>query len=352
METDMAKKQRNRIRVGVVGLGRIGWSHHAKTLKDHPDFQVVACVDPIEERRKEAEAELGCATFADLNSFLKSGLAEAAIVCTMSVDHCPHTVACLKAGLHVVVEKPMAMNVREVDKMIAAAEKAGKVLTVHQSARAGESLRFIRETMDSGLLGEVVFMRNSSHSFTRRNDWQMLKKNGGGYLNNNGSHAVDTALQLLDAPVRDVWGELKHTVTGGDADDFVKACIRGENGRVIEVEQSYVCAFPQPEWLVCGTCGTMQIVRREAQIKFFNPKKVKPIGVVDGAAVGRRYGNEDKLPWQEKTVPAKPKKPYPDFYARFAATIREGKPLLVTPASVRVQIGVLDAIRKSARWKA
>lgn len=347
----MAKKNGKPIRTGIVGLGRIGWSHHAETLAKNSNFEIVACVDPLADRRKEAEKELGCATFADLKSFLKSGLADLAVICTLSIDHGPHALAALRAGLHVLVEKPAAMNVRELDRMIAAAKKAKKVLTIHQSARADEPLRFIRETIDSGILGEVVFMRNTAHSFTRRNDWQVLKKHGGGYLNNNGSHAVDGALLLLDAPVRDVWGELKHTVTGGDADDFVKVVIRGENGRVIEVEQSYVCAFPQPEWLVCGTCGTMEIASDEARIKYFDPKRVKPIDAIDAPAAGRRYGNADKLPWREKTVKAKPKKPYPDFYDALYASIRRRKKLLVTPASVRIQIDVLDKVRKSAGWK-
>lgn len=343
----MAK--RKLITVGVVGLGRIGWAHHAKLLHQHPAFELTACVDPLAIRRKEAERELGCATFAHINDFLKSGLAELAVICTMSVDHCPHSLAALRAGLHVLVEKPMAMNVRQADRMIAAAKKARKLLTVHQSQRRGAS--FVREIMDSGILGDVFWMRFTGHSFFRRNDWQMLKKYGGGYLNNNGSHSVDFCLLLLDSPVKDVWGELKHTVTAGDADDFMKVVIRSKKGRVIEVEQSYACAFPQPTWLVAGTCGTMQIVGREAHIKYFDPRKVKPIKVVDGAAVGRRYGNDDRLPWKEKTLKVKPKKVDPNFNDNLAAAIRRGKKLLVTPESVRQQIWVLDQVRKSAGWK-
>ncbi len=339
------------ITTGVVGLGRIGWSHHAKLMHQHPAFQVTACVDPLRERREEAERELGCATFADIKELLKSGLAELAVVCTMSVDHCAHSLAALRTGLHVLVEKPMAMNVREVDRMIAAAKKARKVLTIHQSNRGGRGPRFIRETIDSGILGKVFWIRFTGHSFFRRNDWQTLKRYGGGYLNNNGAHSVDYCLTLLDSPIKDVWGDLKHMVTAGDADDFMKVVIRGKNGRVIEVEQSYACAFRQPTWLVAGTCGTMQINGREAHIKYFDPKKVKPLKVVDGAAPGRRYGNKDKLPWKEKTVEVKPRKSYPNFYDNLAAAIRRGRKLLITPESVRQQVWVLDQVRKSADWK-
>lgn len=339
------------ITAGVVGLGRIGWGHHARILSQNPAFKLTACVDPLEDRRKEAESTYRCATFADIKEFLASGLAELAVICTRSVDHCAHTLAALRAGLHVVVEKPMAMNTKEADRMMAAAKKARRVLTVNQSQRANGQMRFIREVMDSGILGDVFWMRFTRHSFMRRNDWQMLKKYGGGYMNNNGAHSIDFSLLLLDSPVQDVWATLKHTVGAGDGDDFMKVVLRGRNGRVIEVEESYACAFPQPAWLVCGTTGTLQIADKQAVIKYFDPKKVKPIAVVDAAPEGRRYGNDDVLPWEEKTVEVKPATPYPDFYENLAGAIRRRGKLLITPESVRKQLHVLELARKSAGWK-
>jgi scyllo-inositol 2-dehydrogenase (NADP+) len=342
------------VKVGIVGLGRIGWSHHFKILSGKANFKIVAAVDALADRRAEAEQAVpGCKTFATAEEFFKSGLAELAIVCTRSSDHGPHTIAALKAGLHVMVEKPMATSVKEADKMIAAAAKANRVLTVHQNRRDRDDARFVRQTIDSGILGKVFWIRLSQQSFFRRNDWQQLKKYGGGFLNNNGAHAVDNAIQLLASPVADVWGDLKHTVTAGDADDWVKVMLRGKNGRIVEVEQSYACAFPPATWLVAGTCGTMQIVKGEAQIKWFDPKKVAPIKIIDAAPAGRKYGNDDKLPWQEKTVPANPSDEGPDIYDNLAAVIRKkSKKLLITPASVREQIRVMDAIRNCCGWKA
>ena len=338
------------ITVGVVGLGRIGWNFHLKQLKQNPAYNITACVDQLPARRKEAEEVYGCQTFSNIDDFLESGVAELAIICTMSVDHCKHTLRALKTGHHVLVEKPMAMTVREADSMIKAARKAKRVLTVHQSHRGRPENLFPREIIDSGILGKVFWARITSHSFVRRNDWQTLKKNGGGFLNNWGAHAVDSCLLLLDSPVKDVWGDMKHTVTAGDADDFDKVILRGKNGRVIEAEFSYACAIPQPTWLMAGTCGTMQMVGDTAQIKYFDPKKVKPIKAVDGPVMSRGYGSDDHLPWQEKTIKAVPTKPYPDFHANLAQAIRKGKKLLVPAEQVREQIRVLGMIRKSAGW--
>ena len=339
------------LRAMVVGLGRIGWDFHAREIAKSPRYELTVAVDSLPERRREAEETYGCRSFASLADALKSGLAELAVVCTRSADHAPHTIEALKAGCHALVEKPAAMSLREMDKMIAAAKKARRVLTVHQSGRKASDLRFIRETIDSKILGKVFWIRLSTQTFFRRNDWQQLKRFGGGYLNNNGVHAIDTVLRLIDAPLDDVWGDLKHTVTAGDADDWLKVVLRGANGRVIEVEQSYACAFPQPRWLVCGTAGSMQIDDKTAVIKYFDPGEAPKIKVDPRAPVHRQYGNDDRLPWREKTVEVKPEKPYPDFYEELYKSIRKRAKLLVTPESVRDTIAVLDAVRRKSLWK-
>ena len=335
----------------IVGLGRIGWDFHVKQAVANPSFRVTAAVDPLAERRREAERLCGCRTFETLEEALDADLAELAVICTRSCDHAAHSIRALRAGCHVLVEKPAAAGAREFDRMNSIAVKAGRILTVHQSSRADKDPRFVRETIDSGVLGEVFWIRYSVLSFFRRNDWQQLRKYGGGYLNNNGVHAVDSLLRLADSPIHDVWGDLKHTVTAGDADDWLKIVLRTQRGRVLEIEQTYACAFPGPTWLVCGTAGSMTLSGAKATLKFYDPRRARPIRIVDAAPEGRKYGNTDVLPWEERVLDVEPKKPYPDFYESLAKSIRRGTRLLVTPESVRATMAVLDAVRAASMWK-
>jgi scyllo-inositol 2-dehydrogenase (NADP+) len=335
----------------IVGLGRIGWNYHLKQAAANPSFRVTAAVDPLPERRREAESLCGCRTFESLDAALDAGVAELAVICTRSSDHPAHAIRALRAGCHVVVEKPAAASAAELDTMMAAARAAGRLLTVNQSDRWEKHVRFVRETIDSGLLGEVFWIRYSVQSFFRRNDWQQLKKYGGGYLGNNGVHAVDSALRLADAPIHDVWGDLKHVVAAGDAEDWLKVLLRTVNGRLLEIEMSYACAFPGPKWLVCGTTGSMEMIEEKATLKFFDPRKAPPLAVIDAAPKERRYGNDDVLPWEEMTVDVEPKQPCPDFYASLARAIRHGDPLPVTPESVRETMAVLDAVRAGSMWR-
>lgn len=340
----------------IVGLGRIGWQHHIREAAKSPHFEVTAAVDTLADRRKEAGKLYGCATFATIEEALKADLAELAVICTRSIDHCEHSLKAFRAGCHVFVDKPAAMSVREMDRMMAAAKKAGKVFTVHQSSRAVDNLRFIRELIDSKLLGKVHWIKRSGLVFYRRNDWQMIKKHGGGMLNNAGVHHIDSVLTLLDAPVKDVWGDLKHTgVCVGDADDFARVSIRSEDGRLIEIEMSYACPFHQPHWLVCGNYGSMLIENAKdgkAKLKYFDPKKTPKRTRQGAVPQGRKYRMPEKLPWVEKTVDTTPGKPYGDFYENLYKAIRRGAKPLVTAESVRLTTWVMDQVRKSSQWGA
>src|SRR5688572_29475841 len=125
------------IRYGVVGLGRAGWDIHVKQLRERPDAKVVAVVDPVPERREQTEREFaGCKSYAKLADMLrKQPDVEVVVVATPSALHAPDAKKSLKAGKHVVVEKPMAVSVAEADSMIKTAGQAGKRLFVHQNYR-------------------------------------------------------------------------------------------------------------------------------------------------------------------------------------------------------------------------
>jgi scyllo-inositol 2-dehydrogenase (NADP+) len=245
------------LRVAVIGLGRAGWDIHVSQLKPRSDFTVVACVDPLAERRAQAESEMKCETFADLKSLLRAKIADLVVVATRSIDHAPDAIAALKAGCHVVCEKPMATTLAGADRMIAAAKAAKRKLFIHQNYRFHDDSRHLREIIDSKILGEIFEIRARWVNYARRNDWQTLRKNGGGVLNNTGPHLVDTMLQLLDSPCVDVWSDLKHLKDAGDCEDHVKVILRGKNGRVADMEVSTAVALSSPKWTLLGTAGAM-----------------------------------------------------------------------------------------------
>ncbi len=333
------------ITVAIAGLGRAGWDIHAKALRDRKDFRITACCDPEPDRRAEAESDLGCVTFDDYREMLRRADAELVCVATPSRDHGPHTTAALRAGRHVLIEKPMAMNVRQADRMIAAAKRARKKLFVHQNYRFNDEFKHLSEVLGSGILGRVFHIRGNWLGFARRNDWQTLRKYGGGVLNNTCPHIIDMTLQLIGWPVRSIWGDLQHINDAGDVEDHVKIILRGRSGITADLEVSTACAASLPKWMVLGDCGTLSSDGKTSTINYVDPKKVGPLKVIETPPVGRVYGNDEKLPWRTKTmaVGSKDKTTYHDTVAD---TLRRGKPMVVTPESAREVIRVTAAVRK------
>ncbi len=332
----------------IAGLGRAGWDIHWKELlQGHPAYRVVGAIEPVMARRAEAEAEIGCRTYASLEAFLADPIGELVVIATPSGGHGAETLACLELGLHVAVDKPMCQSVDEVDAMMALARARRRVLTCFHPYRFDDAFRVMQEVVRSGRLGRLVEIKCNRSAFFRRNDWVMRKARGGGMHNVWGSHTVDQCLQLAGSAVRDVFGDLQSTVTPGDADDHCKIVIRCENGLLIDAEVSNCLVFaPQPEWMVAGVYGGMVTAPDGVHVKWFEPKDAPPIVLQDGPAAGRRYDNDDMLPWREETIAPPPGRGRVEFYDNLVAAIRQDESLVITPESVRETIAVLETCRR------
>jgi predicted dehydrogenase len=332
----------------IAGLGRAGWDiHWRQLLKNNPNFRIVGVIEPMSERRKEAEAEIGCVAFASFDEFLAKPVGEMVSIATPSGGHGPETLACLERGFHVVVDKPMCQGVAEADAMIALAKKKKLIMTCYHPYRFSPYFIKMQEIIRSGKIGRVVEIKCNRSSFGRRNDWIMKKAKGGGLHNVWGSHTIDQCLQLAESPVREVFTDLQHTVTPGDADDHCKMVVRCENGILIDAEVSGCMIFPpQPEWMVAGTCGGIVNTAEGLHIKYFDPKAAPPIKLIDGPAIGRKYGNDDILPWKEEFIPNPQGPGTSAFYPNVYEAIRKGVPLYITPESVRQTIDVLERCRR------
>ncbi|HMN30862.1 MAG TPA: Gfo/Idh/MocA family oxidoreductase [Caldilineaceae bacterium] len=326
------------IRVGIAGLGRSGWDIHAKLLEPLAgEFQVVAVVDADDGRRQEAIDRFDCQAYTDYEQLLADPAVELVVVSLPSFLHANGAIAALDAGKHVVCEKPMATSLADADRMVVAAERTGKVLTIFQQRRYNPDFVKVREVIDSGLLGRIVQIRTTESRFSRRWDWQTLQKFGGGSLNNTGPHFLDMVLQLFGENYPDeVFCQLDRTLTLGDADDHLKLVIKGKDAPTIDVEISSCCAFPGETWNVMGTQGGLAGSTRQLRWKWVDWAEQAP-RTLDLKPTPDRSYNRDELVWHEAswdiandTTPG-----HAQFYHDLFATIRNGAPLVITPQSVR-----------------
>ena len=339
------------IRAAVIGLGRAGWNIHVRTMQERDDFDVVAVADPDPDRQQQAQEESGAQPFDDLDSLLKGCDAELIVVATASADHANHSIAALEAGRHVLTEKPMATALEDADRMLAAAENASKILTVHQSRRWGEDFLFIQQMLKDERLGHVFFIRSGGYGYSRRNDWQTLRKYGGGLLNNNGVHVVDQCVLLMESPIVDVFGDLQQILQPGDTEDHLKVIMRGENGRVIDLELTNVCAASLPSWTLMGTRGTLTVTGGTAVLHHVKNDLASLEAIDRPLAAERKYGVEggDEIEFEKVELEAKAPSGT-SFYDQLYDAIRNDGPPPVDPATARETIRVMSEARKGTRF--
>jgi len=328
-------QSQGKIRVGIAGLGRSGWDIHARLLEPLSDqYQVVAVVDADPDRRQEAIDRFDCQAYDDYSALLADPAVELVVVSLPNTLHADASIDALAAGKHVVCEKPMATSLADADRMVAAAAASDKVLSIFQQRRYNSDFVKVKEVIASGILGRIVQIRIYANNFSRRWDWQTLQKFGGGSLNNTGPHFLDMALQLFGPAEVEAFCHLDRTLTLGDADDHVKLLLRGDGAPSIDLEISSAAAYPTNMWTVMGTRGGLTGGTQELTWKWVVDEEMPPRELDTKPTPNRSY-NRDALTWHEESWTPESQGADPQFYLDLFATIRQDKPLMITPESVR-----------------
>ena len=298
------------IKVGIAGMGRAGRFMHIPELLQLKDkFAIAAVCDIVPERVEDLPEGVGeVRRYTDFKRLAADPEIDLVSIATWSTCHVEQAIFALECGKFVVLDKPFALAYDEALKLQTAAEKHPGKLFLRFNRRFEPAFNAVREVLDSGILGNVGMVKVYRHTgYVRRFDWQTIVKRGGGLLNNWGPHLVDQALQLLGAPVKDLWCDLQHRVSAGDAEDQVKLLLRGENGRVADVEISNVVTIQANWYELWGDRGTLAVPAggKIVKLKYLKPGLIlPPLQAVDGTFPITAYKNQrDKLEFVEEERP-------------------------------------------------
>ena len=157
------------VKVGIIGCGGIANGKHMPSLKAVKGVEMVAFCDIIEERAVKAAAEYGtedAKVYTDYKELLKDKDIEVVHVLTPNRSHSFITVDALEAGKHVMCEKPMAKTYADAQKMLDAAKRTGKKLTIGYQARQRADSQYLKAACDAGELGEIYYAK--AHALRRR----------------------------------------------------------------------------------------------------------------------------------------------------------------------------------------
>ncbi len=296
------------IKFGVCGIGRIG-AHHCRCFAQDPEkYRLVALCDVDPAPIDAVTAELGGRGYTDMAAFLADPDMDLAIIATRSLDHARNAAQALAAGKTVLLEKPIGVTADDYRMLQRLdADYPGKLYFCHNH-RFEPAFTMTRAILAEGLLGEIQVVKLCKHHpFMRRNDWQMRLDCGGGQLSVWGPHLLDQGLQLLGAPVRDVWSRLRRILTPGDGDDHVRIMLEGENDVLVEIEISNSVALPGPYCTICGDRGTLTYEQDQMHIRlrYLDPQFRWPAAVADSGRPVSMSADRD-LPWIEETRKVEP----------------------------------------------
>ncbi len=275
-----------KLRIGIVGCGGIANGKHLPALSRQSErVELVAFCDLILERAEKAAKEYGAPgakVMLDYHEMMADPSIDVVHVCTPNRSHCEITVAALEAGKHVMCEKPMAKTVADAQKMLDAAKKSGKKLTIGYQNRFRPDSRLMKRYVERGDLGEIYYSK--AHAIRRRAvpTWGVFLneyEQGGGPLIDIGTHALDLTLWMMDnykpkAVLGTTFKKLgDQTETGnafGDWDpkkftveDSAFGLVTMENGATIVLESSWALNtldVREAQTTLCGTLGGADMV--------------------------------------------------------------------------------------------
>ena len=258
-----------KLRVGVIGLGMGRW--HIDGYQANQSAEVVAIADMDRKRLEQVGAEKKIpALYEDAEAMIaKEGL-DIVSVATPNKFHKPLTLAALKAGCHVLCEKPMAMNAVEGREMVAAAKKHKRRLMINFSYRFNDQAQDMKRQVDAGMIGKVYFARTVWHR--RRGmpgfgGWFGQKAlAGGGPLIDLGVHRLDLALWLMGYPKPSwIMGSSYNPIVAAaaakrekkkfDVEDLAVGMIKFQNGATLEVEASWAANIKERELMETRLLG-------------------------------------------------------------------------------------------------
>ena len=225
----------NKIRTALVGYGKVAHLH-ARALASIPEAEFVAVCGWRPERAAAFAQQYGVAAYADVDEMIRQAGVQAVIICTPHPAHAEPAVSAAERGVHVLVEKPLASDLADCDRMIAAAEQAGVKLGVIGQRRFYEPVLRVRAAIDSGkigtpILGSVVMYGWRDEAYYQADPWRgKWDTEGGGVLVNQAPHQLDL-LQWLMGPIDEVfgmWANLNHPYVA--IEDTAVAVLRFRNG--------------------------------------------------------------------------------------------------------------------------
>ena len=336
------------VRVGMIGYGAIG-REHADAISAVTGFELAAVCDRAQARLDAAKEEFDARGFLEPADLLADPDVDLVVVGTPPVTHAEVVLQALAAGKHVICEKPFALRVEEVDRMLEAA--GDRVMTVYQSRRWDPDFVAMRDAVRGGAIGDLFYLESFIGGFGHPcSYWHSHEPISGGTIYDWGSHYFDWMLQVMPQKVASVSAQAHkrvwHDVTNSDQ---VRVDVMFEDGRQGTFLQSDVAAALKPKWYLLGTAGSItgdwrfEAVKSRAWTGDLVEERLNP---PESPAIVTVHRPTSTGASHRETLALPARSPY-GFYRNLGDHLLLGEPLAVRPQESRRVVGVMEAATQS-----
>ena len=325
------------LKIAFTGAGYIA-NIHAQAAQNQPDVELVAVVARFSDKSEAFAEKFGIrCCYTSVEQLLDEGGADALVIGTPNFLHEPQSIAALERGVHVLVEKPMAMNATEAEQICEAAEKSRATLMVAHCWRFDKDVLWLKEQADK--LGKIIRTKGYGvHAHWGPSGWFTQKElAGGGAMIDMGIHALDTARFLLGDPQPvSVYARIGTYYKDFDVDDTGVIIVTWDNGTVSYIESGWWQPHsdgPEAATQLYGTQGFGQLFPTRLELPNVNEEK---LDVIDA---GFDFPRAEHCPQSM----------YNAQMAHFIECIRSGKMPVSGGAEGLMNMRIVDAAYESAR---
>lgn len=333
--------------IGYGGMG--GW--HVRKLQTMPEEFHICGVYDINPARNALARERGLHAYDTLEELLADKEVQLVTIAVPNDAHLPLAEACMRAGKHVISEKPVTPTLEELYRAIAVSRETGRIFTVHQNRRWDEDFLSAKKIFDEKTLGRVFNIESRVHgSRGIPSDWRNQYTHGGGMILDWGVHLIDQMLQLVPQDVISVFCTVTN-VTNEEVDDGFSSVLTFSDGLTARVEVGTSNFINLPRWYIQGQNGTAVIEDFKMNgeiVKVSDWENRDAVPVVTAAGLTKTMAPRTEETIQRYPLP-RVESDVRDYYRNMADVINGKASQIVTHKEMLRVMRVIEAMMWSAK---
>lgn len=331
--------------VGIIGYGLSGRIFHGAILKGTQGYRVAKIATGDSNKAAQAVMDFPDVKVVDqADGILSDPTIDLVVIASPNTTHCPLAKSALRAGKHVVIEKPFTVTAEEALELIQVAQETGKTLTVYHNRRYDSDFLTVKKCLEEGALGRIVEMTSAFFRFRpefKQNSWRERDLPGSGILYDLGSHLIDQSLQLFGLP-DEVYCDIE-AQRQGEVDDAFSLILYYKDFKV-NLRSAMLVKEPLPRFTIQGTEGSFVKFGIDVQEENLRQNHWPP---------AENWGEEPETIWAVlntgagRGLMASEKGDYRRFYQDLYQAIESGEPPFVTGTDGYWVIRIIELARLS-----